>query len=140
MENFEHDVIRAGLLFFNGLREVDLRLPGFGTRTCLLASPGKRMCVGGSANLAKGIIADIEAHDGEIQCNIKVSRILLKNGKARIELSTGEQIHDRVRCLRHNPQQTFLQLIPESECRKGYVAKRPVQYNYSLHCSVCIWP
>ena len=27
---FENDAIRAGLLFFNGLREIDLRLPGFG--------------------------------------------------------------------------------------------------------------
>ena len=27
---FEHPTIKAGLLFFNGLREVDLRLPGFG--------------------------------------------------------------------------------------------------------------
>src|SRR5262249_28345665 len=27
---FENDVVRAGLLFFNGLREVDLRLKGFG--------------------------------------------------------------------------------------------------------------
>jgi hypothetical protein len=29
---FEHPVVRAGLLFFNGLREVDLRLRGFGLR------------------------------------------------------------------------------------------------------------
>ena len=28
--HFENDVVRAGLLFFNGLREVDLRAPGFG--------------------------------------------------------------------------------------------------------------
>src|SRR5262245_21995165 len=27
-EEFEHDVVRAGLLFVNGLREVDLRAPG----------------------------------------------------------------------------------------------------------------
>ena len=49
---FEHDAIRAGLLFFNGLREVDLRLPGFGHAIpALLASPTKaQMCVGGSGN------------------------------------------------------------------------------------------
>src|SRR5438046_9076970 len=28
--HFENDTVRAGLLFFNGLREVDLRLRGFG--------------------------------------------------------------------------------------------------------------
>src|SRR5207245_1512341 len=27
---FENDVVRAGLLFFNGLREIDVRLKGFG--------------------------------------------------------------------------------------------------------------
>jgi len=27
---FENDVVRSGLLFFNGLREIDLRLRGFG--------------------------------------------------------------------------------------------------------------
>src|SRR5262245_40019167 len=38
-QEFEHDVIRAGLLFFNGLREVDLRLQGFGhSIPALLAS------------------------------------------------------------------------------------------------------
>ena len=30
VREFEHDVVRAGLLFFNGLREIDLRLKGFG--------------------------------------------------------------------------------------------------------------
>jgi len=47
---FEHDAIRAGLLFFNGLREIDLRLPGFGhSIPALLAGKHKaQMCVGGS--------------------------------------------------------------------------------------------
>ena len=62
--NFSHDVIRAGLLFFNGLREVDLRMKGFGhSIPALLASAGKaQMCVGGSARLARGLVADVEAH------------------------------------------------------------------------------
>ena len=50
-QNFEHPAVRAGLLFFNGLREVDLRSPGFGHHIpFLLASPAKaQMCRGGSA-------------------------------------------------------------------------------------------
>src|SRR6187549_3971477 len=40
--HFEHDAVRAGLLFFNGLREVDLRLNGFGhSIPALLASHHK---------------------------------------------------------------------------------------------------
>ena len=39
LREFEHPAIQAGLLFFNGLREVDLRLPGFGHHIpALLAS------------------------------------------------------------------------------------------------------
>ena len=39
---FEHPTVMAGLLFFNGLREVDLRQRGFGHHiAALLASPAK---------------------------------------------------------------------------------------------------
>ena len=53
-QEFEHPTIKAGLLFFNGLREVDLRLRGFGHHiAALLASPAKaQMARGGSAALA----------------------------------------------------------------------------------------
>src|SRR5262249_10122112 len=41
-QEFEHPTIQAGLLFFNGLREVDLRLKGFGHHiAALIASPAK---------------------------------------------------------------------------------------------------
>ena len=44
-------LVGVGLLFFNGLREVDLRVKGFGHHIpALLASRGKaQMCRGGSA-------------------------------------------------------------------------------------------
>ena len=74
---FQHDAVRAGLLFFNGLREVDLRLPGFGhTIPALLASRHKaQMCLGGSANLAHALIADIHAHGGSIRNGVTLSAI-----------------------------------------------------------------
>ncbi|HSJ95422.1 MAG TPA: NAD(P)-binding protein, partial [Myxococcota bacterium] len=54
---FEHPVIRAGLLFFNGLREVDLRVRGFGHHIpALLASPAKaQMAIGGARSLARAL-------------------------------------------------------------------------------------
>jgi len=66
---FETDVIRAGLLFFNGLREVDLRLEGFGhSIPALLAGKHKaQMCRGGSAMVAAALVADIRRHGGEIR-------------------------------------------------------------------------
>jgi len=61
---FEHDVIRAGLLFFNGLREIDLRLKGFGhSIPALLAGRHlAQMCRGGSARLAEALVSDIREH------------------------------------------------------------------------------
>ena len=62
-QEFEHPTIKAGLLFFNGLREVDLRLPGFGHHiAALLASPAKaQMSRGGSAALARALEAAARA-------------------------------------------------------------------------------
>ena len=45
---FRHRLVQAGLLFFNGLREVDLRAPGFGHHIpALLSSDGKAQMCGG---------------------------------------------------------------------------------------------
>ena len=54
---FVDPAVKAGLLFFNGLREVDLRLRGFGHHIpALLASPAKaQMSRGGSAALARAL-------------------------------------------------------------------------------------
>ena len=134
-QNFEHDAIRAGLLFFNGLREVDLRLKGFGHAIpALLASPAKaQMCIGGAAALARGLIADIEAHDGEVRCGVKISRIMMKNGRAAgIELESGEKIAaSGFVASGLNPQQTFLQLLPESDTSAD-LRERARGFRYNL--------
>ncbi|MFO1498995.1 MAG: hypothetical protein U1G07_11485 [Verrucomicrobiota bacterium] len=77
---FENDTVRAGLLFFNGLREVDLRLPGFGhTIPALLASRSKaQMAVGGSVSLARSLLSDISRHGGQVRCGIGLRRILVE--------------------------------------------------------------
>ena len=117
--NFESDVIRAGLLFFNGLREVDLRLPGFGHAIpALLASPARaQMCVGGSAALARGLVAAIEGSGGTVRCGVEMERILLQDGRASgVVLKSSERIvASGFVASGLNPQQTFLQLLPGSE-------------------------
>ena len=114
-QEFEHDVIRAGLLFFNGLREIDLRLKGFGHSIPALLA-GRRfaqMCRGGSSSLAEALVKDIRGHGGEVATGVELQGILCRNGKAvGIALASGETITARAFVASGlNPQQTFLQLL-----------------------------
>src|SRR5215468_9451522 len=83
-QEFEHPTIKAGLLFFNGLREVDLRLKGFGHHiAALLASPAKaQMARGGSAALARALEAAVRETGGEIALGSEPKRILVEGGRA----------------------------------------------------------
>lgn len=132
---FEHSVIRGGLLFFNGLREVDLRLPGFGhSIPALLAGKHMaQMCVGGSARLAEALLADLREHGGELRTGVEPCRILTRQGRAAgVELSDGERIAaEGFVASGLNPQQTFLELLPESEVSEQLRA-RAAAFQYNL--------
>src|SRR6185437_8844395 len=82
-QEFEHPAVKAGLLFFNGLREVDLRVKGFGHHiAALLASPAKaQMSRGGSAALARALEAAVRASGGEIRTMVTPQRLLVENGR-----------------------------------------------------------
>ena len=81
-EEFEHEVVRAGLLFFNGMREIDLQAPGFGhSIAAILAGRHKaQMCLGGSARLAEALAEDIREHGGEIRLGVQPRAILTRAG------------------------------------------------------------
>lgn len=131
---FEHDAVRAGLLFFNGLREVDLRLPGFGHAIpALLASPSKaQMCVGGSGRLTRGLAQDIAGHGGEFRGGVELRRIILRHGRAAgVELATGEEITADLVVSGLNPQQTFLDLLPEHAVA-AELRGRAARFEYNL--------
>ena len=112
---FENDVIRAGLLFFNGLREVDLRLKGFGHSipSLLAGRHMAQMCLGGAAQLAEALVADIREHGGEVRTGVELQSILVRQGRAvGVELAGGERIETgRLIASGLNPQQTFLRLM-----------------------------
>jgi len=145
-QNFSHDVVRAGLLFFNGLREVDLRMRGFGhSIPALLASSSKaQMCVGGSARLAEGLVADIEAHGGEIRCGVNIERMLVTQGRVTgVEFDGGQQVQaTRFVASGLNPQQTFLQLLSDADAAPSLrAAARGFRYNliaplFGLHVAL----
>jgi phytoene dehydrogenase-like protein len=119
---FEHPVVKAGLLFFNGLREVDLRLPGFGHHIpALLASPAKaQMCLGGAARLAEALAAAVRGGGGEIRTSCEPRRIVVERGGVTgVETAEGERIGAKFVASSLNPQQTFIELLdsPPSELR-----------------------
>jgi phytoene dehydrogenase-like protein len=134
-QHFRNDAVRAGLLFFNGLREVDLRLKGFGhSIPALLASPAKaQMALGGSAALADGLVADIAEHGGEVRCRTELRRILVRNGRtAGVELTSGEELYaSGFVASGLNPQQTFLDLMPP-ESVPASVRNAAAQFQYNL--------
>jgi phytoene dehydrogenase-like protein len=114
-QEFEHPTIQAGLLFFNGLREVDLRLPGFGHHiAALLASPAKaQMSRGGSAVLARALAGAVRETGGEIRLLTELQRIVVEGERAvGIETAQGEIIGANYLVASSlNPQQTFLDLL-----------------------------
>lgn len=131
---FEHPAVRAGLLFFNGLREVDLRLPGFGhSIPALIASKRKaQMCLGGAARLAEALIADLREHGGEVMVNAEPRSILMRNGQAAgVELMNGGRIEAKIICSGLNPQQTFLDLIP-ADAAPSRLREQAAAFQYNL--------
>jgi phytoene dehydrogenase-like protein len=134
-QNFENDVVRAGLLFFNGLREVDLRQEGFGhSIPALLASDHMaQMCVGGSARLAESLVSDIREHGGEVRTSAELRAILFHAGRAcGVELASGERIQTQGFVASGlNPQQTLLKLIDAESCRPA-LREQAAGFQYNL--------
>lgn len=145
-QEFEHPTVQAGLLFFNGLREVDLRVRGFGHHiAALLASPAKaQMSRGGSAALARALEAAVRESGGEIRLMTEPARLIVKNGRAvGIETAEGEIIRAKQFVASSlNPTQTFIDLLDDtlvpSEIREQ---ARRFQYNllaplFALHVNL----
>jgi phytoene dehydrogenase-like protein len=115
---FEHPTVQAGLLFFNGLREVDLRVRGFGHHiAALLASPAKaQMSRGGTAALARALEAAVRESGGEIRLLTEPKRVIVEHGRAvGVETGAGETVRARHFIASSlNPHQTFLDLLDAS--------------------------
>ena len=132
---FEHPTVQAGLLFFNGLREVDLRVRGFGHHiAALLASPAKaQMSRGGSAALARALEAAVRESDGHIALMTEPRRILVEGGRAiGIETTDGAVIRARHFVASSlNPHQTFLDLL-DARLVPREIREQVARFQYNL--------
>jgi phytoene dehydrogenase-like protein len=132
---FEDPTVMAGLLFFNGLREVDLRVRGFGHHiAALIASPAKaQMSRGGSAALARALEAAMRASGGDIRLMTEPARIVVQDGRAiGIETSEGEMILARhLVASALNPHQTFLELLEPTAVPRA-IREQAGRFQYNL--------
>ncbi len=135
VQEFEHPVIQAGLLFLNGLREVDLRCKGFGHHVpALLAGSGKaQMCRGGSAALARALVAAVRESGGEVKLQVRPRKILVENGKVSgVETQWGDVFRARQFVVSGlNPQQTFLELLDDRWVPQEWKSKAQA-FRYNL--------
>lgn len=134
-QEFDHPVVQAGLLFFNGLREVDLRVEGFGHHIpMLLSSPAKaQMAKGGSFQLARALRRSIEGNVGSIRVSTRPERIVVEDGEAvGVETTDGEVIEAREFVASGlNPHQTFLELLGKSAI-SGELREQVEDFEYNL--------
>jgi len=132
--HFEHDAVRAGLLFFNGLREVDLRLKGFGHAIPAILA-GKhlaQMAIGGSAALARGLIADITEHGGRILCAANIESLIVEGGRVTgVATFDGSRFTARAIVSGLNPTQTFVDLLPANAVPAA-VREAAQRFEYNL--------
>ena len=134
-QEFEHSTVKAGLLFFNGLREVDLRVRGFGHHiAALLASPAKaQMSRGGSAALARALEAAVAESGGEIMLMTQPARIAVENGRAvGVETAAGQLIRARQFVASSlNPTQTFIDLLDDTLVPRA-IREQVEDFRYNL--------
>jgi len=132
---FDNSIIQAGLLFFNGLREVDLRCNGFGHHIpMLIASKGKaQMCVGGSASLARALLGAVQESGGAVLLNAEPEKILIEDGRAvGVRTKDGRVFRARKFVASGlNPHQTFLDLQGKESVSPEW-KKKTENFKYNL--------
>ncbi len=135
LSEFEHPTVQAGLLFFNGLREVDLRCSGFGHHIpALFASAGRpQMSRGGSKSLGIALQTAASNAGGEFLLQVEPEEIIVESGKAvGVKLADGRILrakHGVVSSL--NPHQTFIDLMKDDTLPAEWRSKAS-EFEYNL--------
>ncbi|WP_028923009.1 phytoene desaturase family protein [Pseudonocardia acaciae] len=114
-EHFEHPAVKAMLLYYCIIREVDVNVTGQGgvIPTFLATELPGELTVGGSYSLTRALKHEVFDHGGHIMEQTVPRRILVESGRAvGVELADGRRIRARSFVASSlNPQQTFLELL-----------------------------
>ncbi|QBJ95585.1 NAD(P)/FAD-dependent oxidoreductase [Rhodococcus sp. ABRD24] len=114
-DTFESDAVKAMLLYYCIIREVDVNVRDQGNivPTFIGSRQPGELAVGGSYSLARALKHDVYAHGGHIMEQTTPRRIVVENGRAvGVELEDGTLIRARRFVASSlNPHQTFLELL-----------------------------
>lgn len=98
---------------------------------------GVHFPVGGTGALVRGLVSLIQGQGGSVRCNAEVSRIVVKDGRARgVELASGETIGADVVVSNADSAWTYRHLI-EAKDRRRWTDQRIERQRYSM--SLFVW-
>jgi phytoene dehydrogenase-like protein len=113
-ENFEHDKVRALMLYASCMWGLDPRETGIGFMVPLMLdrAVNKCYCYGGSHKFAGAMGRAVIQNGGLILESAGVNKILIENGRAvGVTLDEGRTIKGKVVMSTLDPQSTFLDLV-----------------------------
>jgi phytoene dehydrogenase-like protein len=115
-DTFQSPAVKAMLLYFCIVREIDVNVPGQGhvVPSYVATSRPGQIVQGGSYGLARALKQDIWAHGGHIMEQAEPRRIIVEGGRAAgVELLDGRVVRAGFVASSLNPHQTFHQLLGE---------------------------
>ena len=113
-ETFEHDKVRAIMLYAACMWGLDPRETGLGFMVPLMIdrAMNKCYCYGGSHKFASALARQVLKHDGLILESAGVNKILMENGRvAGVTIEEGRTIRSKVVMSTLDPHTTFLDLV-----------------------------
>ncbi len=138
-EHFESDQLKAMLWFMCTVKGFTMDDPGVGivVPTSVAGGISGAMCVGGSHDLAHGLVKALEANGGRLYEVSHVREIVVENGRATgVVLDDGRAFKaEKAVVSAIDPHQTFLDLVGEDKLESSFCEKVK-NYKYGINAAV----
>ncbi|MDO8634679.1 MAG: NAD(P)/FAD-dependent oxidoreductase [Dehalococcoidia bacterium] len=123
---FEHDAIRAMLLYLTCMWGLPYDLEGMGYLVLLYLNRAAnyQLCIGGSHTVASALGKIIHENGGMALGPQRIKRIIIKDKSARgVEMDDGTILEAKAVLSTIDPHQTFFNLVGEEHLEKEFIAK-----------------